>query len=54
MPKFNGTIEQASNYYKDNIILITTIGHIVCSKFGYLYDSWDSRNLEVEYIWLVK
>lgn len=53
MPKFYGTIGEASKYYKDNIILITTIGHIVCSKYGEIYDTWDSSNREVEFIWCI-
>lgn len=53
MPKFYGTIGEASEYYKDNVILITTNGHIVCSKFGQLYDTWDSSNREVEFIWII-
>lgn len=54
MPKFNGTIGQASEYYNDNIILVTTLGHIVCSKYGNVYDTWDSTNRPVEFIWRVK
>lgn len=54
MPKFYGTIEEASDYYKDNIILITTLGHIVCSKYGIIYDTWNSSHREVEFIWRVK
>lgn len=54
MPKFTGTIGEASDCYKTNIILITTPGHIVCSKYGMLYDTWDSSNKEAEYIWKVK
>lgn len=54
MPKFYGTIGEASNFYSDNIILISTPGHIVCSKFGNVYDSWDSSYEEAEFIWLVE
>lgn len=54
MPKFKGTIGEASEYYKKDIVLITTLGHIVCSKFGILYDSWDSSNRPVEFIYKVK
>lgn len=54
MPKFYGTIGEASKYYDEDIILITTLGHIVCSKFGNLYDSWDSSNRPVEFIYKVK
>ena len=53
MPKFYGTIGEASDFYRDNIILITTRGHIVCSKYGRLFDSWDSSSREVEFIWIV-
>lgn len=53
MPKFYGTIGQASEFYKDDVILITTIGHIVCSKFGNIYDTWDSSKREVEFIWKI-
>lgn len=53
MPKFYGTIEEASEYYKDNIILVTTIGHIVCSKYGEIYDTWNSSDRKVEFIWII-
>lgn len=52
-PRFYGTFKEASEYYKDNIILMTTIGHIACSKFGNLIDTWDSSDKIVEYIWIV-
>ena len=45
---------KASEFYDDSIVLITTPGHIVCSKYGILYDTWDSSNRFVEFIWLVK
>lgn len=54
MPKFYGTIGEACDYYKDNIILVTTPGHIVCCKLGNLLDTWDSSHKEAEYIWMVK
>lgn len=54
MPKFYGTIGEASSYYDKNIILITTTGHIVCSKYGNVYDTWDSSKRDVEFIWRVK
>lgn len=54
MPKFNGTIVEASDCYKNNTILVTTPGHIVCCKRGNILDTWDSGHREVEYIWLVK
>ena len=54
MPKFNGTIGEASEYYCDNIVLVTTRGHIVCCKYGNVLDTFDSSNRPVEFIWLVK
>ena len=53
LPKFYGTIYDASQKYKDNILLITTTGHIVCSKYGTIYDTWDSTTRDVEYMWIV-
>lgn len=53
MPKFNGTIGEASEYYNDYVVLITTPGHIVCSKYGIIYDTWNSTNRKAEYIWKV-
>lgn len=50
---FKGTVGQASGLYKDNILLITMKGHIVCSVYGTVYDSFDCRNREVEYLWIV-
>lgn len=35
-------------------LLITMRGHIVCSKDGVIYDTFDCRDREVESVWLVK
>ena len=40
--------------YRDNIILVTMPGHIVCCKYGTLLDTYDCRNFEAEYCWIVK
>lgn len=53
MPKFNGTIGEASEFYNNNIILVTTRGHIVCCKYGNVIDSWNSSNKSVQHIWIV-
>lgn len=53
LPKFYGTIGEASDYYKNDVLLITTKGHIVCSKYGNLMDTWDSSRKMVEHIWRV-
>ncbi len=47
-------IGEVANKYRDNVMLITTNNHITCSKFGTIYDTYDTRFKEVEYIWLVR
>ena len=49
-----GSVGYISSLFPDNIILIATNNHLVCSKFGIVYDTFDSRNLEAKKIWLVK
>ena len=49
-----GTVGYVSSLFPNNILLITMNGHIVCSKYGIIYDTFDCRNREVEYVWLVK
>lgn len=50
----NGTVGEISGMFPNNILLITMSGHIVCSKFGVVYDTLDCRNRQVENVWLVK
>lgn len=42
-----------SGMFPNNTILITMKGHIVCSKNGIIYDTFDCRDREVENVWLV-
>ena len=49
-----GTVGQVSGMFPNNTLLITMNGHIVCSKNGVIYDTFDCRDREVEYVWLVK
>ena len=48
------TVGEVAGYLKDNILLITMIGHITCSKYGIIYDSFDCRERIAEYCWIVK
>ena len=48
-----GTVGHVSSLYPYNTLLITMNGHIVCSKNGIIYDTFDCRNRQVEYVWLV-
>lgn len=49
-----GSVGYVSSLYPHNTLLITMGGHIVCSKNGIIYDTFDCRNRQVEYVWLVE
>ena len=48
-----GSVGYVSSLFPDNTILISMGSHIVCSKNGVVYDTFDCRDREVEYVWLV-
>lgn len=48
------TVGEVAGAFPDNILLITMNGHIVCSKYGVIYDSFDCRNRIAEFAWIVK
>lgn len=48
------SVGEVAGMYKDNIVLITMMGHITCAKYGIVYDSFDCREREAEYCWIVK
>jgi hypothetical protein len=49
-----GTVGQVAGMFPKSTLLITMPGHIVCSKNGVIYDTFDCRERDVEYAWLVK
>lgn len=49
-----GTVGYVSTMFPNSILLITMNGHITCSKYGVIYDTFDCQNREVEDVWLVK
>lgn len=49
-----GSVGYVSSRFPNNILLITMNGHITCSKYGIIYDTFDCRNREAETVWLVK
>lgn len=40
--------------FKNNIVLCTTRGHIMCIKYGVIYDTFNPSERLVEDVWLVK
>ena len=53
VPVFKKTIGEISSKYPHNVLLITTRGHITCSKNGIVYDTWDCTNKKAEIAWLI-
>lgn len=49
-----GNVGETSNIYKDFIVLITMPGHITCSKYNVIYDSFDPRGRKAEFAWIVR
>lgn len=54
IPYINGTVGEISGKFSNHILLITMRNHIVCSRYGVIYDTFDCRNREAEYVWIVK
>lgn len=54
IPYARGTVGEISRKYKNNVLLITMKGHITCSKYGNIYDTFDCSNRIVEYVWIVE
>ena len=48
------TVGEVAGTYPDNILIISMNGHLTCSKFGMILDSFDCRNRIAEYCWKVK
>lgn len=53
LPYVKGTVEYISKKYPNNILLITMKGHITCSKYGNIYDTFDCSNRIAEYVWII-
>lgn len=47
-------VREVAEEYPDKILLITMDGHITCSKYGIIYDSFDCTKRQVEDAWIVK
>lgn len=47
-------VYQVAENFKNNIVLCTMRGHIVCIKYGRILDTFDPSDRVVEDVWLVK
>ena len=54
LPYEDATVGEISEKYSDNILLITMLGHITCSRYGVIYDSFDPRERITENAWIVE
>lgn len=48
-----GRVGEVSAMFPNSTLLISSNSHLVCSKNGVIIDTFDSRNLQVENVWLV-
>lgn len=48
------SVGETSEFYKNNILLITMNGHICCSKYGVIYDTFDPRERRTEDAWIIE
>ena len=54
VPHLPYKVGNVAGEYPDKVLLITMDGHIVCSKYGIIYDSFDCRERIAEDAWIVK
>jgi hypothetical protein len=54
VPYLPKTVGETAHKYVNHILLITMNGHICCSKYGIIYDTFDPRDRFVEEAWIIK
>lgn len=54
IPRVKGTVGEVASKYPNNILLITMEGHITCSKYGVIYDSFDCTKRKAEDAWIIE
>ena len=47
-------VKQVAQMFPKNIVLCTTMGHIMCIKYGIIYDTFDPSERIVEDVWIVR
>ena len=53
LKNIKGSVGYVSGLFPYNTLIIAAKSHLVCSKQGVIYDTFDSRNYEVDKIWLI-
>ena len=47
-------VVDVARMFKNNVVLCTMRGHIVCIKYGVIYDTFNPSERIVEDVWIVK
>lgn len=47
-------VKEVARNFKNNIVLCTVRGHIICIKYGIIYDTFNPSERIVEDVWIVK
>lgn len=45
--------KEIANDFKDKKLILRTEGHVLCAKYGDIYDTWDSSNEIIDIFWIV-
>lgn len=48
------TAGELAERYKDKVLIMRVPNHLLCSRFGIIYDTWDSSNELVDTFWIVE
>lgn len=54
VPYLPHTVGEVAGEYPDKVLLITMDGHITCSMYGVIYDSFDCRRRIAEDAWVIE
>lgn len=54
VPYLPYTVGEVAGEYPDKVLLISMDGHITCSVYGIIFDSFDCRKRIAEHAWIVK
>ena len=54
IPNIPQTVGLVAGEYPDKILLITMDGHITCSVYGIIFDSFDCRKRVAQAAWIIK
>lgn len=48
------TVEEVANDFSDSKVIMRIKGHLTCSKYGVVYDIWDTSDEIVDTFWVVR